>query len=689
MAEEVKETDSNWFDRNSVHKAFANLFIYYNDHEHYTRTKAENIWFGPARIENTAEGQAILTGHEPIVYNDYEELEKHDLIPLYNQNTLYKDYQDPHGFTSNLSENVIINRLRENGILDHTSVEPIMILNNIDNDKIIKYYNYYSWISGLKMPIDIDKQKYFNNEWEHVLPIFHQMIFAGGLAGYSHWDARDFRLKIGEDFRHLNTMKVDTLASNPLTCSLIYHRIKKILKIEDDKYKEIAINREHLNLLCIAKSEKFLNQCKSDSVFVCLKRSGKKYQYHVDIDRIKDFFDGISLEIVRDPDMNFDDEIWQGGLVPKTTDKDALIRTTGKPSNHSYTYITKNANNNQIALGKCLADDFNNQNISLVSGLIRHNNFGSWKEMAINNVTKILQRIVEELNKNIIERTLFNCIYLLCYSHTRWVSIETETDSQTDSETDLRITKKQFKYYSWDPPPQRKFEWERKDLIAYEKVLGNTSIKPYIDLISEDPIEWGSITSEPGIIHERTLRSRSNCPPATPPRHEQRGQLDPANQGRQTAQEFAEHTDYIAEEAPPPTSHRSDFTELKDKNNKRRCKSIEYFVGTCIREIYNLDNQSDFYMKSVDKDHLKKIIGLEKLSVTDSDVSTDDHKDWQEDVLIEVLMDCIEISCCNEPQNQKPDDITRRRLGGQLGGSSKKVLKTKRGKKKLGYKKRK
>ena len=318
VGEEEKVAD--WFDDESVHKAFATLFTYYNNHEEYSRSKAENIWFGPAKIEKNAQGQASLTGHIPAPTDEHEQAEQ------------------------------------------------IMILNKSpENKDIIKYYNHYSWLSGLKMPIGNDGN-FFKNEWEHVLPIFHQMIFAGGLAGYSYLDAPDFRTDdlddlinnnnvqdaislVIADFTTLNTMRVDTLASNPMTSSQIYHRIKNILKIDKtQKYKNLSKNREHLNLLCIAKSEKFLNQCKSDSVFVCLKRFEKKYQYAVDTKRIEDFFNGISLNIVANPNMNFKDELWQSGKCMFNNKPCKLVRAAGKPSNHSYNYITKGAKENQIPL---------------------------------------------------------------------------------------------------------------------------------------------------------------------------------------------------------------------------------------------------------------------------------------------------------------------------------------------------
>ena len=46
MVGEETATDSNWFDDESVHKAFATLFTYYNNHEEYSRSKAEKNWLG-------------------------------------------------------------------------------------------------------------------------------------------------------------------------------------------------------------------------------------------------------------------------------------------------------------------------------------------------------------------------------------------------------------------------------------------------------------------------------------------------------------------------------------------------------------------------------------------------------------------------------------------------------------------
>ena len=75
MVGEETATDSNWFDDESVHKAFATLFTYYNHHEEYNRATAERIWFRSAKIEKTAEGQAARTGQETTVYDSYEKLE--------------------------------------------------------------------------------------------------------------------------------------------------------------------------------------------------------------------------------------------------------------------------------------------------------------------------------------------------------------------------------------------------------------------------------------------------------------------------------------------------------------------------------------------------------------------------------------------------------------------------------------
>ena len=644
MVGEEKVADSNWFDDESVHKAFATLFTYYNNHEEYSRSKAENIWFGPAKIEKNAQGQASLTGHVPAPTNE------------------------------------------------HKPAEPIMILNESPvNKDIIKYYNHYSWLSGLKMPVGNDGN-FFKNEWEHVLPIFHQMIFAGGLAGYSYLDAPDFRRDefdnlvandnaeraislVIADFIDLNTMRVDTLASNPMTSSQIYHRIKKILKIDKtQKYIDLSKNREHLNLLCIAKSEKFLNQCKSDSVFVCLKRSKKKYQYAVDTKRIEDFFNGISLDIVANPDMNFKDELWQPGKYMFNNEPCNLVRAAGKPSNHSYKYITKGAEKNQIPLGLCLRDDFidiytENSNLSPESQQIRPR-FGSWKQMAIHNVTQILTRIVYELNNFMIERTLFNCIYLLCYSHPEW----NENDNKGERNNKYII-----------PTPanlqQRNSEWSDKE-------LNEMTISLYQSVDPDDNIPIGEVVADNN-ENERPRRRRKCSPQHTPERGRPVPVYTQSMRGAITRSSLLAQDDNSAERGEDILWSKLTIEE-NDKISMRSCFPIEYFVGKCIRKIYNLDMDERFYTNMEwDIDLLETTIGEDTFNLTLSHNENTQFKDkeWQKTVLQKVLLNCIIMSYKCEPTDIS---ATSANLAKDfVGGSSKKVLKTKRGKKKLGYKKRK
>jgi len=675
VGEEEKVAD--WFDDESVHKAFATLFTYYNNHEEYSRSKAENIWFGPAKIEKNAQGQASLTGHIPAPTDEHEQAEQ------------------------------------------------IMILNKSpENKDIIKYYNHYSWLSGLKMPIGNDGN-FFKNEWEHVLPIFHQMIFAGGLAGYSYLDAPDFRTDdlddlinnnnvqdaislVIADFTTLNTMRVDTLASNPMTSSQIYHRIKNILKIDKtQKYKNLSKNREHLNLLCIAKSEKFLNQCKSDSVFVCLKRFEKKYQYAVDTKRIEDFFNGISLNIVANPNMNFKDELWQSGKCMFNNKPCKLVRAAGKPSNHSYNYITKGAKENQIPLGLCLRDDFidiytENSNRSQESEQIRDEGYASWKQMAIHNVTQILTRIVYELNNFMIERTLFNCIYLLCYSHPEWNENENKGERNN-------------KYIIPTPAnlQQRNSEWSDKELNKMTR-----SSYQYVD--PEDPrtIPIGEVVAEDESERPRRRRRCRTTPdtPHTPERNPDRLVPTHAQSIRgaitQNSLAQAELTDNYAERGKDILWSSLTITEENDKKSMRSCYPIEYFVGKCIRKIYNLDID-DRFNKNMDwdTDLLGSTIGENTFNLTLSQNENTQFKDkkWQKTVLKKVLLNCIIMSYKCEPADisasanldanvvdmdanvvdMDANVVDMDAKLGFVGGSSKKVLKTKRGKKKLGYKKRK
>ncbi len=683
MVGEETATDSNWFDDESVHKAFATLFTYYNNHEEYSRSKAEKNWLGSGNFSPTAEGQATLTGHNPTA-ND-----------------------------------------------DHTSAEPIMILpENPDNAEIIKYYNNYSWISGLKMPVQDDDKTFYKNEWEHVLPIFHQMIFAGGLAGFSYWDITDFRrnepLKLNTSLLNtsllntssgsapLNTYIVDPLASNPLTSSQIYHRIKQILNIDTDRYKSLAINKTDLNLLCIAKSEKFLNQCKSDSVFVCLKKRNGKYVYTVDTERIEDFFNGISLDIVANPDMNFQDEIWNYGLRKKNNDDNDdgdLIRAPGKPSNHSYKYITKGANNQQISLGLCLRDDFianyteekdvrqrarverhrhlrvarRRTSFSVESKAIRNNDFNSWKEMAINNVTQILGRIVRELNKNMIERTLFNCIYLLCYSNEKWAS---ETRNDGDGRGKYRVLNA-----NTSAAKGRSLHLNQLEKITMEETLSTGQDPEDNTLITE-------VFADPGYNiperYTRTSKKRKADPaePAGPTSSDKRvvDTADPQQLGNTAKRDF-EQRPLSTPDQPQSVSqcyssiHLTPLSEQKE-TQLRSNKPIEYFVGKCIRHIY----PGKFQREMTDDDIinvLEESLNLNfQTTQSDSESNSEfEDKVWQKIILKHVLTDCIEASYRGEPK----EDVTSMQSldSHSQGGSSKKVLKTKRGKKKLGYKKRK
>tara|TARA_B100000902_G_scaffold340885_1_gene343963 strand:- start:5609 stop:7609 length:2001 start_codon:yes stop_codon:yes gene_type:complete len=665
VGEEENVEDSNvmppteWFDNKDVHKAFATLFTYYNNHKEYTRSKAEKDWLGAGNFSRSAEGQAILTGHYPRADDE------------------------------------------------HTSAEPIMILpENLNNAEIIKYYNHYSWISGLKMPVGNDGN-FYKNEWEHVLPIFHQMIFAGGLAGFSYWDITDFRINesnkksqselnsylVNTNFENINTYIVDPLASNPLTSSQIYHRIKQILNIDDDRYKSLAINKTDLNLLCIAKSEKFLNQCKSDSVFVCLKKRNGKYEYTVDTERIKDFFNGISLDIVANPDMNFQDEIWNYGLR-KNNDGD-LIRAPGKPSNHSYKYITKGAKNHQeISLGLCLRDDFianyteKRDFFSAESEQIR-NEFKSWKEMAINNVTKILGRIVHELNQNMIERTLFNCIYLLCYSNTKW-------DSETHNDGDVR-GKYRVLNANTSAAKGRSLNLNQLEKITMEETLP-TGQDP-----EDDTIITTEVFADPGLnISERDTRSsskkRKGAPTGTAepagPASSDRSLINipsPQRQGDMVKEEFGQRGPSTPNQQQSVSQcyssiHLTPLSKQKEIE-LRSIKPIEYFVGKCIRHIY----PGQFQLEMTDDD-LTNVLG-ESLDLnfqtilSDSESNSEfEDKVWQKIILKHVLTDCINTSYRGEPKGIVP---TGELQFDSQGGSSKRVLKTKRGKKKLGYKKRK
>ena len=133
-----------------------------------------------------------------------------------------------------------------------------------------------------------------------------------------------------------------------------------------------------------------------------------------------------------------------------------------------------------------------------------------------------------------------------------------------------------------------------------------------------------------------------------------------------------------------PTKEVDDapWSNISDIPCARECKSVEYFVGKCIRCIHDLDNKiigSDFINSENREQTITKIIG-ENLSVEETALPGAYDSEWQNEILIQVLTNCIHISYQCEPSY-----ISSR--GG--GGSSKKVLKTKRGKKKLGYKKRK
>ncbi len=735
MVGEETATDSNWFDDESVHKAFATLFTYYNHHEEYNRATAERIWFRSAKIEKTAEGQAARTGQETTVYDSYEKLELYDLKELYNRHRLNASY----GPVENLSTAQIIKILRNNDIKDHQSTKPIMILNDeLTNAEFIQYQNDYSWLSGLKMPID-DKKKYFKNEWEHVLPIFHQMIFAGGLAGYSYWDAYDIRRNTTDSIESLseNIQKfgLDTLAPNPMTSSQIYHRIGKLLQLNTPKYMGIARDRELLNMFCIAKSEKFLNQCKSDSVFVCLKRRQRKYQYHVDNERIKDFFDGISLETVVNPDMIFKDNIWKYGRVGDINAKDGdSIRTAGKPSNHSYTYITKDANKNQIALGKCLGDDFILKSVAQQRGLctlnlceeielIRQHNsdigtnstkFNYWKEMAIHNVTKVLEHITKKLNNHMIERTLLNCIFLLCYSHNKWEleamrhKVLEHAKKESDIAGDVYLINKletavtldqlkkacgSFKNRHWMKSIDGIFEdystdgsmgtgpsYSNKQLKSSEKTERyDPESGKVIEQITSDDEQNEATFSEPSAKRNRCRPQGRKTPERKTSWHRNRDHVD---YGRTFRKEAAAYDSPTKEDTNAPWSNISDIPCT------RECKSVEYFVGKCIRRIYALDHKiivSSFINSENREKIITEIIG-DNLSVKETALPGAYDSEWQKGILIQVLTNCIHISYQCEPTTGGKSPYISSRGG---GGSSKKVLKTKRGKKKLGYKKRK
>ena len=115
--------------------------------------------------------------------------------------------------------------------------------------------------------------------------------------------------------------------------------------------------------------------------------------------------------------------------------------------------------------------------------------------MAINNVTQILGRIVRELNKNMIERTLFNCIYLLCYSNGKWAS-ETQYDGDGRGKYEVLNA-------NTSAAKGRSLHLNQLEKITMEETLP-TGQDP-----EDDTIITTEVFADPGLdILERNTRSR-------------------------------------------------------------------------------------------------------------------------------------------------------------------------------------
>ena len=300
--------------------------------------------------------------------------------------------------------------------------------NVLRTNDIIDYYKRHGWMTGLPMD-KTDDGKIQGNEWEHVLPFYFQIIFGGGLNNRSRFDLdKDARQNISnlnrldelnnvlrdeENYEEGEKIKaqeernqiLETMAQE-LTNAVqdgtdrfaglselndsLYQDIFNFCKIDRNSRVDIAINRNRLNILCMAKCESYINRCKTNNLFVTFYKGLDilENKFFADDLRIKSF-----MEFAINPLMTTEDikeqpfwnrEVWNKELRIKELPKNASMKSGIVKSPSLRPYIQKYVGGDSAEL-----------------------------QTSISNTKYVMRTVCSQLNLYMKERVLVNCIYFL------------------------------------------------------------------------------------------------------------------------------------------------------------------------------------------------------------------------------------------------------------------------------------
>ena len=298
--------------------------------------------------------------------------------------------------------------------------------------QILEYYDKYGWMTGLAMDTTDDGHLQ-GNEWEHVLPFYFQIIFGGGLHSRTTFDTKasarqniellesldkanqlikiaeeegdESRLAIAKQTRaELLEMMAKQLEQTMTSDS--HDRFFGLPELNDDLYKDIfsfcgmdrqqqlaiAINRNRLNILCMAKCESYINRCKTNNLFAMLYLGNhvEDTKFYSDEERIKSF-----MNFVTDPTMTTDDIINDPEQFRHWDRYDRDLRIKELPKNGNLkSGIVKSPSL------KPYIKDIMKGNKELLN-------------ISIENTKLIMKTVCNQLNLYMKERVLVNCIYFL------------------------------------------------------------------------------------------------------------------------------------------------------------------------------------------------------------------------------------------------------------------------------------
>lgn len=297
---------------------------------------------------------------------------------------------------------------------------------------IIKYYEHCGWMTGLPMDTTNDG-KIEGNEWEHVLPFYFQIIFGGGLNNRTRFDlGQDARQnselldsldilntvirsddaytaeeKIKAEQKKNNILErmakdvtnsvtvgakggIDRFAGLPELNDNLYNDIFTFCRINKKQRFDIAVNRNRLNILCMAKCESYINRCKTNNLFVTFYNGQNlnERKFHYDGYRIRSFMEFVTEPLMTTEDIKeqpfWKDEVWGHDLRIKELPKNASLKSGIVKSPSLKPYIQDIMKGNQELL-----------------------------DISISNTNLVMQTVCSQLNLYMKERVLVNCIYFL------------------------------------------------------------------------------------------------------------------------------------------------------------------------------------------------------------------------------------------------------------------------------------